>query len=92
MARKRRIGTGLSDTNNKTIIVGVDWTQRDPVYRKSKRRITRFSASDINNTAKIGDRVVIEESKPISKTKKWRLIEILEKSINYNISGSEDSE
>ena len=57
MARKRRIGTVLSDTNNKTIIVGVDWTQRDPVYGKSKRRITRFSASDINNTAKIGDRV-----------------------------------
>ena len=50
MARKRRIGTVLSDTNNKTIIVGVDWTQRDPVYGKSKRRITRFSASDINNT------------------------------------------
>ena len=55
MARKRRIGTVLSDINNKTIIVGVDWTQRDPVYGKSKKRITRFSASDINNSAKTGD-------------------------------------
>ena len=80
MPRKRRTGIVLSDINNKTIIVGVNWQQNDPVYKKSKRRVTKFSAHDHENTAKIGDRVLIEESKPKSRTKKWRLIEILEQS------------
>ena len=80
MPRKRRTGIVLSDINNKTIIVGVNWQQNDPVYKKSKRRVTKFSAHDNENTAKIGDRVLIEESKPKSRTKKWRLIEILEQS------------
>ena len=80
MPRKRRTGIVLSDINNKTIIVGVNWQQNDPVYKKSKRRVTKFSVHDDENTAKIGDRVLIEESKPKSRTKKWRLIEILEQS------------
>jgi len=80
LPRKRRTGIVLSDINNKTIIAGVNWQQNDPVYKKSQRRVTKFSAHDDENTAKIGDRVLIEESKPKSKTKKWRLIEILEQS------------
>ena len=80
MAIKRRIGKVLNATNLKTIIVGVSWLQKDPIYLKARRRISKFSVHDENNDASLDDRVLIEETKPKSKTKNWRLVEILEKS------------
>ena len=87
MTIKRRVGKVLSATNFKTIIVGVSWPQNDPIYRKAKRRTSKFSAHDENNDSSLDDQVLIEETKPKSKTKNWRLVEILEKSQ----SGMEDS-
>ena len=75
----RRTGQVLSDVTEKTIIVGVSWSQKDRLYKKDSRRLTRLVAHDPKNEAKIGDNVIIEFSKPISKTKKWKLVEILEK-------------
>ena len=75
----RRTGQVLSDITEKTIVVGVSWSQKDRIYKKPSRRLTKLVAHDPNNEAKIGDNVVIEFSKPISKTKKWKLVEILDK-------------
>ena len=65
----RRTGQVLSDITEKTIVVGVSWSQKDRIYKKPSRRLTKLVAHDPNNEAKIGDNVVIEFSKPISKQK-----------------------
>ena len=75
----RRTGKVISDVSEKTIIVGISWSQKDRIYKKSSRRLTKLVAHDPKNEAKIGDDVVIEFSKPISKTKKWKLVEVLAK-------------
>ena len=75
----RRTGKVISDVSEKTIIVGVSWSQKDRIYKKSSRRLTKLVAHDPKNEAKIGDDVIIEFSKPISKTKKWKLVEVLKK-------------
>lgn len=69
----------MGDKNDQTIVVGVSWMQRHRIYKKSRRRLTRLVAHDPMNQASIGDRVLIEESRPLSRTKRWRLIEILQK-------------
>ncbi len=69
----------LSDKNDQTIVVGVSWLQRHRLYKKNRRRLTRLVAHDPSNSASIGDRVLLEESRPVSKTKRWRLVEIVEK-------------
>ncbi len=79
MARKQRTGTVLKDTNEKSVVVGVSWLQRDRIYKKARRRLTKFVVHDEQNSATVGDRVLIEESRPLSRTKRWRLVEILEK-------------
>ena len=75
--KTRRMGKVLSDTPEKTIIVGVSWSQKDRLYKKSSRRLTKLVAHDPNEEAKVGDNVIVEFSKPISKTKKWKLIEVI---------------
>lgn len=79
MARKQRTGTVLKDTNEKSVTVGVSWLQRDRIYKKARRKLTKFVVHDELNSATVGDRVLIEEARPLSKTKRWRLVEILEK-------------
>ncbi len=75
--RTRRMGKVLSDTPEKTIIVGVSWSQKDRLYKKSSRRLTKLVTHDPKEEAKVGDNVIVEFSKPISKTKKWKLIEVI---------------
>ena len=75
----RRTGKVISDVSEKTIIVGISWSQKDRIYKKSSRRLTKLVAHDPKNEAKIGDDVIIESSKAISKTKKWKLVEVLKK-------------
>ena len=75
--KTRRIGKVISDTPEKTIIVGVSWSQKDRLYKKSTRRPTKLVAHDPKEEAKVGDSVVVEFSKPISKTKKWKLVEVI---------------
>ena len=79
MARKQQTGTVLKDQNDKSVIVGVSWLQRDRIYKKARRKITKFVVHDESNTATVGDRVLIEEGRPISKTKRWRLVSILDR-------------
>ena len=69
----------MSGKNDKTVIVGVSWLQKDKIYKKSRRKLTKFVAHDELNSASIGDKVLIEETRPYSKTKRWRVVEILEK-------------
>ena len=57
----------------------MSWQQRHRIYKKSRRRLTRLVAHDQLNLASIGDRVLLEESRPLSRTKRWRLIEIVQK-------------
>jgi len=79
LARKQQTGTVLKDKNDKSVIVGVSWLQRDRIYKKARRKLTKFVVHDESNSASVGDRVLIEESRPISKTKRWRLVNILDK-------------
>ena len=77
--RKEIIGIVISDKMNKTVSVQVERTTRHPLYGKVMRNYTTFKAHDEKNEAKKGDRVRIEETRPLSKTKRWRLIAVLEK-------------
>ena len=77
--RKTRIGKVVSDKMEKTIVVAVETKIRHPLYGKTINRTTKFKAHDENNDAKINDRVLIMETRPLSKDKRWRLVEIVEK-------------
>lgn len=78
-SRKTRVGKVVSDSMNKTITVAVESTIRHPLYKKTIKRTTKFKAHDEANEAKVGDTVQIAETRPLSKTKRWRMVEILEK-------------
>ncbi|WP_294371008.1 30S ribosomal protein S17 [uncultured Clostridium sp.] len=77
--RKKRIGRVVSDKMEKTIVVAVETKVRHPLYGKTVNRTTKFKVHDENNEAKINDRVSIMETRPLSKDKRWRLVEIIEK-------------
>jgi small subunit ribosomal protein S17 len=77
--RKQLEGVVVSDKMDKTIVVRVERITRHPLYGKVLRKSKKFQAHDENNEAREGDRVKILESKPYSKTKKWVLLEILER-------------
>lgn len=75
---KTRVGTVLSNKMDQTVIVDVSRVVIHPKFQKPIKRNTRFRAHDQNNQCKIGDKVLIIESRPISKTKRWRVSKILE--------------
>ncbi|HMP99813.1 MAG TPA: 30S ribosomal protein S17 [Cyclobacteriaceae bacterium] len=77
--RKERIGKVVSNKMTKSITVAVERRVKHPIYGKFMNRTTKFMAHDENNTAGIGDTVKIMETRPLSKNKKWRLVEIIEK-------------
>jgi small subunit ribosomal protein S17 len=77
--RKERVGKVVSNKMQKTITVAVDRKVKHPIYGKFVNRTTKFKAHDEQNTAGIGDTVRIMETRPLSKDKRWRLIEIVEK-------------
>jgi len=77
--RKTRIGRVVSDKMDKTIVVAVETRVRHSVTRKIVNRTTKFKVHDEANEAKMGDKVKIMETKPLSKDKRWRLVEIIEK-------------
>jgi small subunit ribosomal protein S17 len=77
--RKTRIGIVSSDKMAKTITVAVERKIKHPIYGKFLKKTTKFHAHDDANTAGIGDVVRIMETRPLSKTKRWRLVEIIEK-------------
>lgn len=77
--RKERSGVVLSNKMDKTIVVAVKWKEKHPVYGKFVNKTKKFHAHDNDNACGIGDMVRIMETRPLSKTKKWRLVEILER-------------
>ncbi|HYG01515.1 MAG TPA: 30S ribosomal protein S17 [Chryseosolibacter sp.] len=77
--RKERVGKVVSNKMQKTITVAVDRKVKHPIYGKFVNRTTKFKAHDEQNTAGIGDTVRIMETRPLSKDKRWRLVEIVEK-------------
>jgi small subunit ribosomal protein S17 len=77
--RKERIGVVTSNKMDKTITVAVERKVKHPIYGKFIKKTTRFHAHDEKNEASIGDLVRISETRPLSKTKRWRLVEIVEK-------------
>lgn len=77
--RKTRVGVVVSDKMDKTIVVAVVDNVKHPLYGKIIKRTYKLKAHDEENTCKIGDRVRVMETRPLSKDKRWRLVEIVEK-------------
>jgi len=77
--RKERIGVVTSDKMQKSIVVAVERKVKHPKYGKFVKKTTKFVAHDENNDCNIGDTVKIMETQPLSKSKKWRLVEIIER-------------
>jgi len=77
--RKTRIGVVTSNKMNKTITVAVERKVKHPIYGKFVKKTTKFHAHDEKNECTIGDIVKIMETRPLSKTKRWRLVEVIEK-------------
>jgi small subunit ribosomal protein S17 len=78
-SRKTRVGVVVSDKMDKTVVVAVKETFRHPLYGKTQRRQVKYKAHDDANTCGVGDLIRISETRPLSKTKRWRVAEILEK-------------
>jgi small subunit ribosomal protein S17 len=75
--RKTKVGRVVSDKMDKTIVVSVERLARHPLYKRVIRQTTRFKAHDEDNAARVGDTVTIEESRPLSRTKRWQLLEVV---------------
>jgi small subunit ribosomal protein S17 len=80
--RKELIGVVVSDKMDKTIVVRVERLVRHPLYKKVIRKHKKYKAHDEHNIAKVGDKVRIMETRPLSKEKRWRLVEILKDDSN----------
>ena len=77
--RKTRIGQVISDKMDKTIVVAIEDSVQHPLYKKTMKRTYKLKAHDENNECGIGDTVEVMETRPLSKDKRWRLVEILER-------------
>jgi small subunit ribosomal protein S17 len=78
--RKTKTGRVVSDKMDKTIVVSVERLTRHRLYKRVMKATTKFAAHDEHNEAKVGDTVLIEESRPLSATKRWRLVSVLSRS------------
>ena len=77
--RKTRVGKVISDKMDKTIVVAIEDHVKHPLYKKIVKRTYKLKAHDENNEFRIGDRVKVMETRPLSKDKRWRLVEIMER-------------
>ncbi len=77
--RKTRTGMVVSDKMDKTVVVAVIDSVKHPLYKKIVKRTVKFKAHDENNSCGIGDKVLIMETRPLSKDKRWRVVEVIEK-------------
>jgi small subunit ribosomal protein S17 len=76
--RKTRVGVVTSDKMDKTVVVSVETLVEHPLYKKRIKRTKKFKAHDEHNQCKVGDKVRIMETRPLSKEKRWRVVEIIE--------------
>lgn len=79
--RQMKVGRVVSDKMNKTVIVAVEYTRPHPLYKKPMKRTSKFAAHDERNECKIGDIVRIEETRPLSKTKRWIVREVIQRRV-----------
>ena len=79
--RKVMIGTVVSDKMDKTVVVAVETSVRHKVYKKTVKRTYKLKAHDEENACKVGDKVKVMETRPLSKEKRWRVVEIVEKAV-----------
>jgi small subunit ribosomal protein S17 len=77
--RKVRMGVVVSDAMDKTVLVRIEQKKRHPVYGKIVRRTAKLAAHDEANDARVGDTVRVMETRPLSKTKRWRVVEVVER-------------
>ena len=77
--RKSRVGVVVSDKMDKTIVVAIEHRVKHPLYKKIVKRTYKLKAHDENNECNIGDKVKVMETRPLSKDKRWRLVEVMEK-------------
>ncbi len=77
--RKTRVGMVVSDKMDKTVVVAIRTRVRHPLYGKIMNRTTKLKAHDENNACGVGDRVLVMETRPLSREKRWRVVEIIEK-------------
>ncbi|HEX4840589.1 MAG TPA: 30S ribosomal protein S17 [bacterium] len=77
--RQTRVGVVISDKMMKTVVVRVETTRRHPTYGKTLRHVLKFKAHNAADQAKQGDRVLVESTRPLSKDKRWRVVQVLEK-------------
>ena len=77
--QKTLVGVVVSDKMDKTVVVAVATTKRHPIYKKTLRRTNRYKVHDPENTCKLGDTVRVVETRPISKEKRWRVVEIIQR-------------
>ncbi|HEU5299466.1 MAG TPA: 30S ribosomal protein S17 [bacterium] len=77
--RKTRVGLVVSDKMEKTVVVQVETLRRHPKYGKTLRHVVKFKAHNEGNEARSGDRVLIMETRPLSKEKRWRVVQVVEK-------------
>ena len=85
--RKTKMGRVVSDRMDKTIVVSVERLARHPLYKRVIRLTTKFKAHDEANDARIGDTVLIEESRPLSATKRWRLVSVMARAGDHALPG-----
>jgi small subunit ribosomal protein S17 len=83
--RKTKVGRVVSDKMDKTIVVSVERLARHRLYKRVIRLTTKFAAHDERNDAQVGDTVLIEESRPLSATKRWRLVEIIARASDHGL-------
>ena len=84
MAKTEKIGIVVSNKMNKSIIVEVEYRYRHPIYLKTVVRTKRYMAHDENNTCQIGDKVILEQNRPLSRKKRWIIKQILSTSLISN--------
>ena len=77
--QKVRVGRVVSSKMDQTVVVAIRWQQRHRLYKKNIRRITKLYAHDKDNRCRLGDMVRIQETRPLSRTKRWRVIDIVER-------------
>ncbi len=87
--RKIRLGRVVSDGMNKTVVVAVETPKRHPLYKKTIKRVVKYKAHDENNECRLGDKVRIVETRPLSRDKRWRVAEIITRGEVVEISPEE---
>jgi small subunit ribosomal protein S17 len=88
MALKERVGVVVSDKMEKTVVVAVENRFPHPIYQKTVSRTTRYKVHDEDNSCRVGDRVRIIETRPLSRTKRWKVIEVLDRTASSSASAT----